>query len=156
MNKLFQAILIIFILMLCSSTTKAFDGNRKGFVLSGGVGMRTFSSNVTNNPAFTIGFTIGYGLDNQNLIVLDRGVNFISYDNTFLMAQDAAVSWFHFFKQRKKSIFTKVSFAYYPDGLYLGGGYMLSNNLQIGCTYMHLTEKWASDKIQLLLSYVAF
>ncbi len=158
MKKHILTLIILLTVFLPTQNVSAFDGNRKGFVLSGGVGVgvTTFTSNKRDNPAYTLGSTIGYGINNKNILVIDRGMNHFIKNGTVIFEKYVGVSWFHFFKQQKKSFFTKVGLAYYPNGLYIGGGYMFSNNVQLGVTYMHFTEEWASDHLQLLVSYVAF
>ncbi len=163
MKKLFQAILIIFILILCNSTTKAFDGNRKGFVLSGGVEILNISTSgkfknlyYPGDRVFTIGFSLGYAFNHKNILAYDRRIYISKHNGDYVTNQSAGFSWSHYFSKQKNSFFTNVGVKGNPETFLFGGGYMFSNNIQIGLTYSHLTKIDNNDRIKLLLSYVAF
>lgn len=128
--KQFTIFVIFFILLILSSTsTQAFDGKRKGFVLSGGVGLTKylgklhFKNEISEN-AYTYGFTIGYGINENNIIVFDRGINTILFKDNHLVDHDAGFSWFHYYHKQKKSFYSKIGIGHSPEAIYFGGGYI--------------------------------
>ncbi len=149
---------VIFLLALATSVS-AFDGNRKGFVLGGGLGFGP-SAKVTvsvgsisasdENSGLAIDFLIGYAWDEQNMIVFLRdGIIYseeMSHSTTISIVQGfSGIGYFHYFGEVGKSFFitgglglqdwTSLDENYSsPDpgvGLLLGGGYEFTRHLQV-------------------------
>ncbi len=162
MKKHILTLIILLTVFLPTQNVSAFDGNRKGFVLSNGIGFTHYRATIRNtlshyNKAFTYRFNLGYGINNKDIIVLDRALDFSYFNNGLFLEQHSGFSWFHFFKAEKKSYFTKLGYGYYPkDAFYIGGGYMFSNNFQISLSYIEVKNTNTYDNIKLLVSYVAF
>ena len=129
-----KKILPIFLLTLAglSSSVFSFDGNRKGFVLGGGLGLApavTVSADlketVTGDGQFSlyglrdtrvgaaINFLVGYAWDDRNMIVLEgNGAAF--EDSDVLVSQSfSGASWYHYFGPLGQSAFTAVGIGLY-------------------------------------------
>ena len=161
MKKHIFTLIILLSVFLSTQNASTFNGNRKGFVLSGGVGWTRYQaiSNYHHNNVYTIGFIIGYGINDKNLITIDRSINVYKdkhYKTISLLMEGDGYNWYHYFSKNIKSKFIKFGYEPFDKIIYLGGGYMFSNNLQIGLTYSHLTKVDNKDRIKLLLSYIAF
>ena len=158
MKKVLLGIVLLSILMTASAS--GFDGNRKGFVLGGGLGFSPLAKYSFVDPIFNTGltieeektgvalqFVIGYGWDEQNLIVYEGNV--VGYCSDYInksMAQGFnGASWFHYYGLPGKSIYTTVGLGFYvfdvedfdandPGiGVLLGVGYEFSKHWQFGC-----------------------
>ncbi len=96
-----------FIIVLLASSAWSFDGNRKGFVLGGGLGFAPtakweidgasiFSESA---PGLGINLLIGYAWNENNMIVYEG--NAVGYKpkitNTDLLQGFYGASWYHYF-----------------------------------------------------------
>jgi len=147
------------------NSAMAFDGNRRGFVLGGGLGiapLASWNSNLPGNqedqgaePGYNI--IIGYAWNQGNMIVFER--NAIPYFETEISGAEVTVSqgfsgitWYHYFGQPGRSFFTAAGggayFFWFEDddsdfdgtndvgGAFLvGGGYEFLKHWQVG-TYV--------------------
>nr|MBN2277733.1 hypothetical protein [candidate division Zixibacteria bacterium] len=107
--------LILMVLML-GAGANAFDGNRKGFVLGGGLGFGPVAKvthddyEVLNKSGLAMDFLIGYAWDEQNMIVFLRdGVIYNEksiWDTDITLAQGfSGVGYFHYFGPVGKSFY---------------------------------------------------
>ena len=161
MRQCFVVALVVVLCMTGSST--AFDGQRKGFVLGGGLGFSpeaTYSVGLDlgpfgtltvdeNGSGFGLNLVIGGAFNEQNMLVYEGNVagwkSDILNDNISQGFNGAA--WYHYFGPLGKSAFTVAGIgAYvfqaenYEDndpglGILLGGGYEFSKHWQIGGYY---------------------
>ncbi len=88
----------------------------------------------------------------HNVLNYDRRIIFFDIDRTF---QTVGLSWSHYFSAQKKSFFMRVGIRNNPEALLFGGGYMFSNNVQLGFTYKRISNYENVNSITLVLSYVA-
>lgn len=123
--------------LFVTSSSFGFDGNRKGFVLGGGLGVGVtagWSGSVYNSstlqfvdtsesaagPGFNL--LIGHGWNNKNLMVFE--FNFSDYQSEVFgqsprIAQGFAGGvWYHFFKPADRSFFTAVGMGMYRFVVY--------------------------------------
>lgn len=131
----------------------AFDGQRKGFILGGGLGLAPLVKSKISEGSNSVSFEksgagvhlfIGYGWDNKNLILYEGNVaGFESNSSTIAQGIDA-ISWYHYFGPMGKSFFSTVGaglYSYDEDGPFefeskagvlLGGGYEFNKHWQVG------------------------
>lgn len=120
MKNLFYLLLLI---IFCSSQSFAFDGKRQGFLTEIGIGYSNY--NIRNNSthkkirdvnSLVFNISLGYSFDNKNPIVLET-INmgkFIEKSNGFENKfKYYGLTWYHYFKHNKKSIFTVFSIGRY-------------------------------------------
>jgi hypothetical protein len=125
-------VLVVVSVMLAGSSSLGFDGQRKGFVLGGGLGFAPVSQfgiggGHEGGVGLGINFLIGYGLDKQNMFVYEanlsyRGSDFYSEqgqrtlnwdtweiigDQTITQGFGGAV-WYHYFDTTKHALFSAV------------------------------------------------
>ena len=153
------AFLTFVVLVMLSAQLFAFDGQRKGFVLGGGLGFSPVGRwSVADNQAIFGGKTsesrpgiaanilIGYAFDNNNMIVYDGDAT--AYSSTFndkISSQGADVfAWYHYFGPCGKSAFTTAGIGLYVFsveevgdfssnlGFLFGGGYEFARHWQVG------------------------
>lgn len=155
------AIVAIFVGLLSSSSTSAFDGSRSGFVMGGGLGVAArahyeweyrYSNSVLsleeNHTSAALHFMIGKGWGEQNMVVWEYNSTAYSPDEipwgTGIQAFQG-VCWYHYFGMTGHTYFSTVgagfyyfqrdfeSEAYIEDyGLLLGGGYEFAPHFQAG------------------------
>ena len=148
-------IVIISALVLTAVSVSAFDGNRKGFVLGGGLGFAPVAKwNANPGPDESkagagANFMIGYALDEFNLIVAEG--NFSSYNSDYgatVYQGFSGACWYHYIQLPGKSFFTTLGLGAYnfdfeisgigsgsndPGfGLLGGGGYAFTRHFQVG------------------------
>ena len=132
---------VIVLTLLTASSTSGFDGNRKGFVLGGGLGFaptsgwsgKVFdltSSQVIDTSEYRAGagfnFLIGHGWDERNMIVFE--LNMSRWISELLAVQRSSgqietrpsilqgfigAVWYHYFGLPGRSLFTAVGFSQY-------------------------------------------
>jgi hypothetical protein len=141
----------------------AFDGNRKGIVLGGGMGLSPtarWSAELASECKFGVGvhFFAGYAWDEQNMVGYEKNgtVYHSKYYNSdslvgsgdLLTAQGfQGASWYHYWEQPARALFTVVGLGFCefdrgegyhsdPGGAYLlGTGYQFTRRLQAGLYY---------------------
>lgn len=145
-------ILIAAFIIVVAIDCFAFDGNRKGFVLGGGIGFTPYAHWSTDSPewpyrqitaetssdAVAAQFLIGYAFDSRNLVVFEwQGAMYTSELESYFdedvhpTHQFAGASWYHYYGGRGSSLFTGAGFgrAGYGDpdniGTLVGWGYLL-------------------------------
>ncbi len=151
-----QILVCLFLIVLMSSTAFAFDGNRKGFVLGGGIGFSpqgkwTFDAldYDESGAGLAFHFIIGGGLNERNLLVYEGNVMAYTsdlFDQTIAQGFNGA-SWYHYFGNLGRSFFTTVGLGFYvfdvdefdsndPGfGMLLGGGYEFARHWQAGAYF---------------------
>jgi hypothetical protein len=143
-------------LLLLSATSMAFNGQRKGFVLGGGLGVAPTASwkvNVVGNlgveqsgPGLGLNFIIGGAFDDMNLLVYEGNVAGWKddlFDESVSQGFNGA-AWYHYYGPAGKSAFTTVGLGFYvfqeehynsndPGfGMLLGAGYEFAKHWQVG------------------------
>ncbi len=150
LSLLFSAIVLVF----CATSVNAFDGNRKGFVLGGGLGFSPYihtsvSAGFTSiegnedKAGVAIKLYIGYAWDEHNMLVYEG--NYAAYednDNTLMQGINCA-AWYHYFGEKGKTLYTTLGLGLYtadselsdptdPGAGYLVGiGYEFSPHWQV-------------------------
>ncbi len=121
--KRILVLLLVFLLVFMTST-QAFDGKRKGFVLGGGLGLAPVARWSTSGlDESSVGYggngLIGLGWDEQNLIVLESSDVLYKSDifDCDLSQLFFGPTWYHYFDSREKSFFSAVGIGGYVFGL---------------------------------------
>ena len=183
MKRLILVSVILSILLAGSAL--GFDGDRKGFVLGGGLGiapMAKWSVELGSddydeeNTGLALHILIGGAIDEKNMIVYEGNATAYTtdiLDKTAAQSFNGAV-WYHYFGNTGKSAFTAVGLGFYSFkvedfdandpglGILLGGGYEFSKHWQFGAylSFGKTTEASVFDykhsQISLLISTVAF
>ena len=155
MRKLL-GILAVLTLFLASSSF-GFDGQRKGFVLGGGLGFspvaqwKAVGTGISESGAGVgLNLLIGFGWDEQNMIVYEGNV--AGWKSNFFLDRQVSqgfngVSWYHYFEETGRSAFTTLGIGVYVFGvedfdsndlgfgLLAGAGYEFARHWQIGAYY---------------------
>jgi hypothetical protein len=154
---------VILVLMLAVNVASGFDGNRKGFVLGGGVGFAPVSKwwgNVNLQGQKVIDYEetkagpalhilIGGAFDKRNMLVWEANVSGFSSDllDETIHQRYNGVVWYHYFGPTGKSVFTALGvglfyfkihgYPYFHPGnaILLGTGYEFSRHLQVGAYF---------------------
>ncbi len=114
-----RSLLITLLTMLLMATsTYAFDGQRKGFILGGGLGVGPFADVSIDNSdeddshaGVAFNLLVGYAWDEQNMIVYLLDAIHYSEDTDFWLGYDAAtqgfggIGYFHYFGPTGKSAY---------------------------------------------------
>jgi hypothetical protein len=154
-------IVLIIFLFVCAVPAYGFDGQRKGFVLGGGLGVAAVAHWSVDVDYFDIGIgkadedragigvqlVIGGAFDEHNMLVYEGNVaGFTSgllFDESIGQGFSGA-SWYHYFGSTGRSAFTALGLGLYyfqvsdfeptnPGGaVLLGGGYEFSPHWQVG------------------------
>jgi len=125
--KLRISVMGLAVVMLLASSAMAFDGQRKGFVLGGGLGLAPAATwkadlNVTpeledSGPGVGVQIVIGYAWDEHNMIVYEAnaaGYNSTAYGVDFTAYQGFnGASWYHYFGPKGKTVFTAAGLGVY-------------------------------------------
>ncbi|MCX6834033.1 MAG: hypothetical protein NTW07_02680 [candidate division Zixibacteria bacterium] len=139
-------------LLLLSATSMAFNGQRRGFVLGGGLGFAPESNWSTDfdfddsGVGFGANFVIGGAFDEQNMLVYEGNVTGWNSDlvNTSVTQGFNGAAWYHYFGPTGRSAFTVAGIGFYvfqaehyedndPGmGMLIGGGYEFSKHWQVG------------------------
>jgi len=131
MKKVLRAVVVLILSVV--STTYGFDGNRKGFVLGGGLGfsprsswegnvvdLSTFPPQIVkadeNKAGLGLNLIIGYAWDEQNMIVYEGNVT--GWNSDLFVDQSIAqgfngASWYHYFGVPGRSAFTTLGLGFY-------------------------------------------
>lgn len=181
-----RACLLLMVCMgvvLIAGTAVGFDGQRKGFVLGGGLGFApaakfSISGHSETNAGVAAHFVIGYAWDNENMIVYEGNV--AGYNLDLGWAGDRSVgqgfngaSYYHYFKPRGPAPFLTGGIGFYVfqiedahdqdpgAGALLGGGYAFTRHFQVGGYFSFGRSKWYGDEFghnhfSILVSGIAF
>jgi len=147
------------LLGLCSSAM-GFDGNRKGFVLGGGVGVSPVIT-ATNSEfgvdlssaALATQFFIGHAWDDRNMLVFEINASYSEPDDWYsgvefveVLQELGGACWYHYYGERGASLFSAVGVGFYVAGAKLNGeddagsgigyelgaGYEFAKQVQVG------------------------
>ena len=168
-----NSVIVLITCLLLAGTALGFDGQRKGFVLGGGLGFAPVAHWEVDANLFglqgsaeedkfgvALQFVIGGAFDEHNMLVYEGNVaGFKSDFGDEGIAQGFnGAAWYHYFGPVGKSFYTTVGLGFYyfkigdydatdPGGaLLLGGGYEFSPHWQIGVS---LTVGSTSESIPL-------
>lgn len=112
MCKVRSGVLLVLCVFCVTSVCTAFDGNRKGFVLGGGVGFSPYvdftSDNIfynDNGSGISGNFMIGFAPNNFNMFVIEMGGSEITKE--FLGNKNPAAVffgpvWYHYYYTKTK------------------------------------------------------
>jgi hypothetical protein len=147
--------------LLVGAGANAFDGNRKGFVLGGGLGFAPLARWEVDVPIYggeaaikdenagvALNLMIGYAWDERNMIVYEGNVagftvGVLNEDWTAVQGFNGA-SYYHYFGVPGKTAFITLGAGLYyfqvedfdsndPGGAFqLGGGYEFARHWQVG------------------------
>ena len=148
---------VILLLLVIAVSISAFDGNRKGFVLGGGLGFGPVAkvsvdgaSDDYDKSGLALNFVIGYAWDEQNMLVFQRDA--ILYSEETIYGDDisivqgfSGIGYYHYFGPVGKSFYinggigfqdwTSMDSDYESNdvggGILLGGGYEFTRHVQV-------------------------
>lgn len=175
---------IILISVCLAVSVSAFDGNRKGFVLGGGLGFAPAIHFEVPDSSMVYSYTkggvalsalIGYAWDNMNMIVYEENIsgrNSEDLDLGFIQGYQGPV-WYHYFNEGKKSMFTTLGLGWYgfefedndanksKFGFMIGSGYVFNKHWQIGAYYSagktsRQNVEFNHSNFSILISGIAF
>ena len=177
-------ILIVCVLfILLASTAWSFDGNRKGFVLGGGLGFAATAKwevdglSIISESGSGIGLNllIGFACDENNMIVYEGNVAGYKSDAVDVNLSQGfnGAAWYHYFGLPGKSMFTTVGLGFYvfeADGydandlggaIMIGAGYEFARHWQIGAYFSAGKTSdpifdYKHNHVNILISGVAF
>ncbi len=144
------------------TTVSAFDDQRHGFVIGGGLGFCTSASWEAERPVFNpprindetgsggaLNVLMGYAWDNYNMIVMEANV--VSFESEFGDLDGKKISqgfngavWYHYFGPQGASFYTAVGIGLYGwdveayrrndagGAILLGAGYEFTKHVQVG------------------------
>ncbi|MCP4566939.1 MAG: porin family protein [FCB group bacterium] len=120
-------VLLVISILILSSAALGFDGNRKGFVLGGGLGFSPASNWKTElvpdlelefeetKAGIGVNLLLGYAFDEYNMLVVEGNV--AGYETGFddLTATQGfgGVAWYHYFGAKGATFFTTVGMGSY-------------------------------------------
>lgn len=164
-----RILLVLGLVLFMVSSANAFDGNRKGFILGGGMGVVPVSnwkidvgffglegSIDENNVGFGLHIIIGGAFNEHNMLVYEGNLSGFKselFDQSAVQGFNGAV-WYHYFQETGKTPFTALGLglsyfkledfdAVEPGGsLLFGAGYEFSKHWQFG---VYLTYGKTSD-----------
>lgn len=175
---------VLVLSLLLVDTSWGFDGNRRGFVLGGGLGIThaslgsftergsPSSAGVRRDPETNVGvggqLLIGYGWNDRNMIVYEGTTSVYnnSRDRTVVRLY-SGVSWYHYFSSPGQSVFTVAGTGIYAinrstnfvgtfRGLIIGGGYEFARHWQAGAYFSSSIHDLDELHVNILVSAVAF
>ncbi len=150
---------VIGVTLLCcivlAVSVSAFDGNRKGFVLGGGVG---FTPNVNESGKGLAGdFIIGSGLSDKIVAVwsINGMWGHYSHIDENVLRFYSGVAWYYYFNNEHPSYYLTVAHGRYgtgridedgkfstiflPTGYMVGGGYEFKKHFMAG---LYFSGSW--------------
>lgn len=170
--------------LLTTVTISAFDGQRSGFVIGGGLG---FAPNIKaddgitkqSEPGFGANFVIGFAWDNQNMLVWEGNMAGFEKNNNDVWQGSSTITWYHYFQPTTQTFFVAgglglYSYASTTDwgwlwvdehdqkaGYLIGAGYEFRRHWQMGLYYSFgETEsdniRFDHSNVSLLINVIAF
>jgi hypothetical protein len=126
-------VLIVVAALALSAVSSAFDGQRKGFVIGGGVGAvpvahwsGEYEGHRIHENVLTWGehLFVGYGLNDRNIVALEINITPYASDtfNDDIIQGVIAPCWYHYFGKSGKSLFVVGGLGFSRMVKYLGGG----------------------------------
>ena len=106
---------------MVTSSSSAFDGKRRGFVLGGGLGFAPtatwgrISGIEESKAAFALNLMTGYAWNEYNMVVYEGNVVGYKSDalNTDIAQGFNGASWYHYLGSQGKTFFTIVGLGFY-------------------------------------------
>ncbi len=138
--RILRYALCVVIVLAVATPSYAFNGMRKGFVLGGGLGVAPVARiEVGSYDESRVGgaanFLIGYGWDEQNLLVFEgNGTSYkpdIGPDAMFSQGFGGP-AWYHYFKPVARTFFTVVGVGFYSFSYDIEDGEEDSNDSGLG------------------------
>lgn len=180
MNRITAFVLVG--LLLLTSSAMAFDGQRKGFVLGGGLGFAPsikttgpgfFGDRVTTEESgVALNLLLGYAWDEQNMLVYEANAAGYSINQVTITQGLEGIVWYHYWGPMGKTIFTALGLGLYnytvedsnatrKTGIIIGVGYELARHWQAGLYISSGKTKAGGDEldhttVSLLIGGVAF
>lgn len=158
-------LILIAISILCSTSVYAFDGERKGFIIGGGLGVGYllnttspgFSSDTDSRVVFHINFKIGYAPSNTLEIFYSSRVSWWGQsDRTFSVGLLAAAFTLYLDNTSETGWFVSGGIGLVPSGrgrstdffgfgLFVGAGYEFSRHwtVQVDLLYSTITGDYS-------------
>lgn len=148
-----KVLLVVSLVLLMMASGWSFDGNRKGFVLGGGLGLAPTAKFEIDNTSYShskagigLNLIIGYAWDEMNMIVYEGNIAGYSESGVDVTQGFNGASWYHYFGPQGKSFFTTVGLGAYvfsideydadPGGaILLGGGYEFARHWQVSAYF---------------------
>ncbi|HKK21186.1 MAG TPA: hypothetical protein VJ983_06920 [candidate division Zixibacteria bacterium] len=158
-NKARTAVVLasVLVTLALTSSVTAFDGQRKGFVLGGGIGFAprvawSVSSLNETKTAFAGQILIGYGWNRSNIIVWDINPTIFNSDLVNRLHGGAknrvgqvfdGIAWYHYFGENYRGVFATAAFGRYRffyqsagdtqgPAIRVGAGYEIVKQIQLG------------------------
>jgi len=110
--KKFYEIIFVAVFMLTCNNVFAFDGERKGFIIGGGIGAgylsntSSFNSDTDSRAVFLTNFKIGYAPSNTlEIYYISKASGWGRSDITFILALSAIAATFYFDKETETGWF---------------------------------------------------
>jgi hypothetical protein len=153
-----RVFICLVLIVLLSTSTFAFDGNRKGFVLGGGLGFALqgkYSFDAIDfeedGSGLALNLVIGGAFDERNMLVYEGNVMGYTSDlfDRLITQGFNGASWYHYFGETGRSFYSTLGIGFYvfemedfdsndPGfGLLLGGGYEFAKHWQVGAYYSY-------------------
>lgn len=155
-----KSVLVILVLLVAAGSSFGFDGQRKGFVLGGGLGFSPathYEADVSilsfgagtveeTNIGLALHIVIGGAFDERNVLVYEANVvgSQAAFGDQSVGQGFSGGTWYHYFGPVGRSVFSAVGLGFYTfkfedldgndpgGGLLLGGGYEFARHWQIG------------------------
>ncbi|MCB2229634.1 hypothetical protein KQH82_02885 [bacterium] len=155
-----KSAVVILVLLIAVGSSHGFDGQRKGFVLGGGLGFSPathYEADVSvlsfgvgtveeTKVGLALNIVIGGAFDEKNVLVYEANVVGAQADfgDQSIGQGFSGATWYHYFGPVGRSVFTAVGLGFYTfkfedfdsndpgGGLLLGGGYEFAKHWQIG------------------------
>ncbi len=173
------AVLVIVFLGFATMAS-GFNGERKGFVLGGGIGFApviktSVLSSKDESSGLGVNLLIGYAWDDKNMIVYEGNASGFTIENTDLTVTQGyyGANWYHYFGPAGRSAFTAIGIGIYQYkiekfdandpgfAVIFGGGFEFARHWQVG-GYLSFGKTsfgpWEFDhtNFNILISTVAF
>ena len=135
MAKNVKFLFALILISILASSSFAFDGLRKGFVLGGGTGVApTAKLGNDSHTGLSLDFIAGYGWDEKNLIVYENngalykeGTGGLGFP---INQRISSAVWYHYYGKVGDSFLTFIGF-----GRYLGDGESYGKAILFGVGY---------------------
>jgi len=145
----------IAVLIMLSGAVEAFDGNRKGFILGGGMGigpstkLKIINEYDKNELGFAVNIMVGYAWNNKNILCFEYNANHFwppAFGSDTALSVFSSPVWYHYYGDEGKSLFSAVGWGRHGLaiekngsarglGFLFGGGYEFKKHFQVGIYY---------------------
>ena len=169
------AVVCISVLVLASQVA-AFDGQRKGFILGGGIGGSYLSYHEPydfslNKAAFATNFKIGYAPSNTFEVFYANNTQFFGFESNTWVVGASCIAVTKYMKPEGKGFFLTGGFGWAVFasvnrdagsesgfGAFFGVGYDIAKhwNIQGDILYTSLADSWYTVGFRVTLNVLAF